>query len=95
MVIIIICTSLSCNTLLSVSFTKIENDIRGQCLTRQSSKSQDFYLEGRAYKSLKWNCFVDERTGKNPNRICGNATDPPPKIYNAKEQDPHGYAFNP
>lgn len=61
-----------------------------ECSNRQSSKKEQFTLEGRQYKSLKWSCFKDPNSGKNPFRICGNATEPPPTARSA-ETDTHEY----
>ena len=61
-----------------------------ECSNRQSSKKEQFTLEGRQYKSLKWSCFKDPNSGKNPFRICGNATEPPPTARSS-ETDTHEY----
>ena len=44
----------------------------------------------RSYKSLQWSCVTDPITGKNPNRICGNATEPPPSPKSSTD-DTHEY----
>jgi hypothetical protein len=64
----------------------------GGCLSRQSAKVQIFRLPDtdRKYRSLKWSCVQDPDTGANPNRVCGNATGPPP-APKSRTSDTHEY----